>query len=109
MLEEKMKETMEPANFFIEISATPDAQKPGVIIRPSADASTQTFVTKYRNLRELTEALVKLGEDPRTVANDLERIYKVYAPAEDVAMAEEPACYTRNITFEQARDFGWID
>lgn len=109
MPEEKVKETMEPADFFIEISATSDAQKPKVTIRLYADTSTQTEVTKYQNLQQLTEALVKLGEDRRTVESDLERIYIAYAPVEDVPEAGETARYTRKITFAQARDFGWED
>ena len=102
MREEKMKENLEPADSFIEISATSDEQKPKVTIW-LADTSTQTDVTKYRNLQQLTEALVKLGEDRRTVENDFERINT------GVPMAGEPACYRRNITIAQARDFGWED
>jgi hypothetical protein len=109
MREEKMEETLERADSFIEISATSDAQKPTVIIGVAADNSTQTEVTKYQDLQQLTEALVKLGEDRRTVGNDLERIYTSYATVEGVAMAGESACYRPNITIAQARDFGWKD
>lgn len=109
MREEEMKETLERAVFFIEISATPDAQKPKVMIWIAADNSTQSEVTKYQNLKQLTEALVKLGEDRRTVENDFERINTAYAPVEGVAMAGEPAFYRPNITISQARDFGWED
>jgi superfamily I DNA and RNA helicase len=109
MREEKMKETLEPADFSIEISATSDQQKPKVTIWLAADNSMQTEVTKYRNLQQLTEALVKLGEDRRSVENDLKRINTAYASVEGVAMAGEPAGYTPNITIAQARDFGWED
>jgi hypothetical protein len=104
-----MKETLERADFFIEISASSDAQKPKVTFRIAADSSTQTAVTNYQNLQQLTEALVRLGEDRRTVENDLKRIHTPYAPVEDVPMARESACYTRNITIAQARQFGWED
>jgi hypothetical protein len=106
MLEERMKETMEPANFFIEISATPDTQKPTIIIGPAADNSAQSEATKHQNLKQLTEALVKSGADRRTVENDLKRIY---APIEGDPMAGESACYTLSLTIAQARDFGWQD
>jgi hypothetical protein len=102
MREEKMKETLEPADSFIEIIATANEQKPKVTIW-LADTSTQTEVTKYQNLQQLTEALVKLGEDRRTVEIDFRRI-NTGSP-----MAGESACYRRNITVAQARDFGWED
>ena len=109
MREQEMKETLEPADFSIEISASSDAQKPKVTIWLAADNSTQTAVTKYQNVQRLTEALVKLGEDRRTVESNLERIYTAFAPVEDVPEAGETACYTRKITYAQARDFGWED
>jgi len=109
MREQEMKETLEPAKFFIEISATSDAQKPKVTIWLAADNSTQTEVTKYQNLRQLTEALVKLGVDPRTVKKDLERIYNPPAPVEGDPMAGVPPCYPLSITIAQAKDFGWED
>jgi len=109
MREQEMKETLEPAKFFIEISATSDAQKPKVTIWLAADNSTQTEVTKYQSLQQLTEALVKLGVDRRTVGTDLERIYNPSAPVEGHAMDGEPPCYTLTLTTAQARDFGWED
>lgn len=109
MREEKMKETLERADFFIEISATSAAQKPKVTIWLAADNSTQTEVTKYQNLQQLTEALVKLGVDRRTVGNDLERIYNPRAPVEGDSMTGEPACFPLSITIAQARDFDWED
>ena len=109
MREQEMKETKEPTDFFIEISATSDAQKPKVTIWLAADNSTQTEVTKYQNLRQLTEALVKLGVDPRTVKKDLERIYNPPAPVEGDPMAGVPPCYPLSITIAQAKDFGWED
>jgi hypothetical protein len=109
MREQEMKETLEPTKFFIEISATSDAQKPTVIIGLAADNSTQTEVTKYQNLQQLTEALVKLGVGRGTVESDFDRIYTAYARVENVALAGEPACYTPNITIAQAKDFGWED
>jgi hypothetical protein len=116
MREEKMKETLERADFFIEIRATSDAQKPEVLIRFANgistqglpyDISTQTEVTKYQDLQQLTDALVELGVDRRDVDKDLARIYRANDP--DDPMTKEPACYTRNITFAQARRFGWTD
>jgi hypothetical protein len=104
-----MKETLERADFSIEISAGSDAQKPKVTIWLAADSSMQTEVTKYQNLQQLADALVELGEDRRTVENDFERINTAYAHVEGVAMAGEPAGYTPNITVAQATDFGWVD
>ena len=109
MREQEIKETLEPADFFIEISATSDAQRPKVTIGLAVDNSTRTEVTKYQNLQQLTEALVKLGADRRTVENDFGRIYTAYAPVEGVALAGESACYWLSMTISQARDFGWKD
>lgn len=110
MREEKMKETLERVDFFIEITATSDTQKPEVLIRPRADTSTQTTVRIYKNLPELTDALVKLGLDRRDVESGLKQIYTAYAPVEDVSTAGKSVSYTvSNITLAQARDFGWKD
>ena len=109
MREEKTEETVERADYFIEISATSDAQKPKVTIWPAADNSTQTEVTKYQSLQQLIEALVKLGVDRRTVGTDLERIYNPPAPVEGDPMAGVPPCYPLSITIAQAKDFGWED
>jgi hypothetical protein len=109
MREEKTEETVERADYFIEISATSDAQKPKVTIWLAEDISTQREVTRYQNLQQLTEALLKLGVDRRTVRIDLERIYNPRAPVEGDAMDGEPACYTLSLTVAQVRDFGWED
>ena len=109
MRAQEMKATLELVDFFIEISATSDAQKPRVVIGLAVDNSTQTEVTEHQNLQQLTEALVKSGADRRTVENDLRRIYTAYTPVEGVAMAGESACYTLSMTVSQARDFGWED
>ena len=109
MREQEIKETFEPADFFIEIRATSNPQKPEVAIRLADDTSTGIEVTKYQNLQQLTEALVKLGVDPRTVKKDLERIYNPPAPVEGDPMAGVPPCYPLSITIAQAKDFGWED
>ena len=109
MREQEIKETFEPADFFIEIRATSNPQKPEVAIRLADDTSTGIEVTKYQNLQQLTEALVKLGVDRRTVGKDLERIYNPPAPVEGDPMAGVPPCYPLSITIAQAKDFGWED
>jgi hypothetical protein len=106
MREQEMKEALEPAKYFIEIFAIPDEQKPKVTMRLYSDTSVHREVTKYQNLQQLTEALVKLGVDRRTVGVDLERIYNPRAPVEGDP-GGETACYTLSITIAQARDFGW--
>jgi hypothetical protein len=40
MREQEMKETLEPADFFVEIRATSNPQKPEVTIRLADDTST---------------------------------------------------------------------
>jgi hypothetical protein len=109
MREQEMKETLEPAKYFIEIITIPGTEKPKVMIRLASDTLTGTDVTKYQNRQQLTEALVKSGEDRRNVEKDLERIYNPRAPVEGDPMDGESACYTLNITIAQARDFGWED
>ena len=109
MREQEIKETFEPADFFIEIRATSNPQKPEVAIRLADDTSTGIEVTKYQNLQQLTEALVKLGVDRRTVGKDLERVYNPPAPVEGDPMAGEPPSYSLKITIAQARDFGLED